>query len=332
MLSEWSVECGHDDPVLVVPWSDPDNPSRHFIDLRENPYDLDWLEEAAQHPHLLHALRALNAPRSPVYTAKCDVWKLTADDLAAVRLELDLIPEDSPAGIASYIDLLWRDRSTFVSFHQHEQLLHRMTRLTAPLHHPYAIMECTLRPALIEIARDVDALLLAGDLTKAGLEEEAEVLAHELEGAGVPVIAVLGNQLVLDRCQRRLEPPPAPPLPHDRRIVAGRSRGEPEVEVEAHDRPIAHLLGGDVPVERRQHLQGASTSVGGRDRGTDEDLDVVDVEVDGHLEQERLLRREVPGARRTGRSHPSPTRPSSNRSSTHWPTRRDPTHEWRRGR
>jgi hypothetical protein len=152
MLSEWSVECGHDDPVLVVPWSDPDNPSRHFIDLRENPYDLDWLEEAAQHPHLLHALRALNAPRSPVYTAKCDVWKLTADDLAAVRLELDLIPEDSPAGIASYIDLLWRDRSTFVSFHQHEQLLHRMTRLTAPLHHPYAIMECTLRPALIDFS------------------------------------------------------------------------------------------------------------------------------------------------------------------------------------
>ena len=34
---------------------------------------------------------------------------------------------------------------------------------------------------------------MAGDLTKAGLEEEAEVLAHELEGAGVPVIAVLGN-------------------------------------------------------------------------------------------------------------------------------------------
>ncbi len=152
MLSESSVECGHDDPVLVVPWSDPDNPVRHFIDLRENPYDLDWIEEAAQHPALLHTLRALNAPRSPVFTAKCDVWRLTEDDLAPLRLELDLIAEDAPFGIASYIDLLWRDRSTFASFHQHEQLLHRITRIATPLQHPYATLECTLRSALIDFS------------------------------------------------------------------------------------------------------------------------------------------------------------------------------------
>ncbi|HEY6652219.1 MAG TPA: metallophosphoesterase [Actinomycetota bacterium] len=59
--------------------------------------------------------------------------------------------------------------------------------------HVGADSEGTLRPAVTEIAGDVDAVLLAGDLTKAGLEEEAEVLAHELEEAGVPVIAVLGN-------------------------------------------------------------------------------------------------------------------------------------------
>jgi hypothetical protein len=152
MLSESSVECGHDDPVLVVPWSDPDHPSRQFIDLRENPYDLDWIEEAAQHPPLLHALRALNASRSPVFTAKCDVWHLSEEDLAPLRLELDLIPEDCPFGMASYIDLLWRERATFISFHQHEQLLHRITRLTAPLDHPYVLLECTLRPALIDFS------------------------------------------------------------------------------------------------------------------------------------------------------------------------------------
>ena len=59
--------------------------------------------------------------------------------------------------------------------------------------HVGADSEGMLRPAVTEIARDVDAVLLAGDLTKTGLEEEAEVLAHELEGAAVPVIAVLGN-------------------------------------------------------------------------------------------------------------------------------------------
>jgi len=145
MLSDWTVECGHDDPVLVVPWSDPDKPSSHFIDLRENPYDLDWLEEATQHPALLHALRALNAPRSPVFTAKCDVWKLPEEELDALRLELDLIPEDTSVGTASYIDLIWRERSVFVSFHQHEQILHRIQRLASPRLHTFAALESVHR-------------------------------------------------------------------------------------------------------------------------------------------------------------------------------------------
>lgn len=173
MLSEWTIECGHDDPVLVVPWSDPEDPSRHFIDLRQNPYDLDWLEEATQHPALLHALRALNAPRSPVFTAKCDVWPASNEELEALRLELDLIPEDSPAGIASYIDLLWRERSIFTSFHQHEQLLHRITRLASPLQHPYAKLECTLRPALIDFSAPQEGFAITLYLKALGHDAQA---------------------------------------------------------------------------------------------------------------------------------------------------------------
>ena len=188
MLSEWSVECGPDDPVLVVPWSDPENPSRHFIDLRENPDDLDWIEEAAQHPPLLHALRALNAPRSPVFTAKCDVWRLTEDDLSPLRLELDLISEDSPFGIASYIDLLWRDRSTFVSFHQHEQLLHRIARLAAPLQQPYALLECTLRPALIDFSGPQEGFAITLYLKAVGHDP---VAAEEHWGAALNEAATL---------------------------------------------------------------------------------------------------------------------------------------------
>lgn len=155
MLCEWSVECAADDPVLVVPWSDPANPDRRFIDLRENPYDLDHLPEAELYPPLMHALRALNAPRSVVFTAKCDAWPLDSEtegeELERLRFELDQIPEDTPAGFTSYIDILWRERSTFASFHQHEQLLHRLTRQAAPLDHPYAMLDCVLRPALIDI-------------------------------------------------------------------------------------------------------------------------------------------------------------------------------------
>ncbi len=53
--------------------------------------------------------------------------------------------------------------------------------------------EGALRPYLSDVAERADALLLAGDLTKTGRAEEAEILAHELDGIGIPVIAVLGN-------------------------------------------------------------------------------------------------------------------------------------------
>jgi hypothetical protein len=153
MLSEWSVECAADDPVLVVPWSDPADPSgnRRFVDLRENPYDLDHLPEAELYPPLMHALRALNAARSPVFTAKCDAWPLDGEELDALRLNLDVLVDDTAAGFGSYIDILWRERSLFTSFHQQEQLLHRLTRRAATLDHSAVMLDCVLRPALIDL-------------------------------------------------------------------------------------------------------------------------------------------------------------------------------------
>jgi hypothetical protein len=154
MLSEWSVECSADDPVLVVPWSDASDATgnRRFIDLRENPYDLDHLPEAEQFPPLMHALRALNAARSPVFTAKCDAWPLDQEELDAVRVNLDVGADEAPAGFGSYIDILWRERSLFASFHLQEQMLRRLTRLAAPLEHSYALLDCILRPAMIDLA------------------------------------------------------------------------------------------------------------------------------------------------------------------------------------
>jgi hypothetical protein len=153
MLSEWSVECSADDPVLVVPWSDPSDTTgnRRFVDLRENPYDLDHLPEAEQHPPLMHALRALNAARSPVFTAKCDAWPLDAEELESLRMNLDITADEAPAGCASYIDLLWRERSLFASFHLQEQMLHRLTRHATTLEHPYAMLDCVLRPAMVDL-------------------------------------------------------------------------------------------------------------------------------------------------------------------------------------
>ncbi|GHE87081.1 metallophosphoesterase [Amycolatopsis deserti] len=50
-----------------------------------------------------------------------------------------------------------------------------------------------LRPALEHLADLADVLLLAGDLTRHGALEEAEVVADEFGGLDRPVVAVLGN-------------------------------------------------------------------------------------------------------------------------------------------
>lgn len=50
-----------------------------------------------------------------------------------------------------------------------------------------------VRPGLEDVAARADVLLLPGDLTQHGAPEEAEVLADELGGLGLPVVAVLGN-------------------------------------------------------------------------------------------------------------------------------------------
>src|SRR5580704_17502029 len=100
MLAEWSAECSADDPVLVVPWSDPSDSTgnRRFNDLRENPYDLDHLPEAERYPPLMHALRALNAARSPVFTAKCDPWPFDCEELDALLRNLDVPADEGPFG------------------------------------------------------------------------------------------------------------------------------------------------------------------------------------------------------------------------------------------
>ncbi|NUR64327.1 MAG: metallophosphoesterase [Streptomyces sp.] len=50
-----------------------------------------------------------------------------------------------------------------------------------------------LRPAFDTLPDCADLLLLAGDLTRHGTPEEAGVVAREVRGLAVPVVAVLGN-------------------------------------------------------------------------------------------------------------------------------------------
>jgi hypothetical protein len=194
MLSEWSAECSADDPVLVVPWSDPSDSTgnRRFIDLRENPYDLDHLPEAERYPPLMHALRALNAARSPVFTAKCDAWPFDCEELDALLRNLDVPADEGPFGFGSYIDLLWRERSLFASFHQQEQMLHRLTRHVAPLEQPYAMLDCILRPAMVDLTGPQEGFAISLYVKAAG--HDAQAAEANWAGALDTIVALLRSK------------------------------------------------------------------------------------------------------------------------------------------
>ena len=192
MLSDWTAECSHDAPTLEVPWSDPDGTS-HFVDLRSNPYDIADIPEADRYPTLNRALRSLNATRSPFLTAKCDTWPLTHTDyreqLEALRLELILPAEEANFGFSSYIDLLWRERSVFVSAHQQQDRLDRIIRRAQKLPHTDAALECVLRPAVIDLNAPLEGFAVTVYVTALGVDTESA--SHSWSAALEDVVHLL---------------------------------------------------------------------------------------------------------------------------------------------
>jgi hypothetical protein len=214
MLSEWTAQCSHDAPTLIVPWSDPDTGAR-FFDLRANPYDIAEIPEAEHNPTLARALRSLNATRSPFLTAKCDTWTLSASDhteaLEALRLELMLSDEDTPYGFASYIDLLWRERSVFASAHQQQDRLDRIMRRAQRLQHPEAALECVLRPAILDLNGPLEGFAVTLYLTALG--PEPELARRRWELAMEDIITLLrGKELETARGSATIDSTDAYPL------------------------------------------------------------------------------------------------------------------------
>ena len=154
MFAEWTAACAADDPLILVPWADPDG-TAHFVDLRAEPFDIAEIHEAENYPALRRALNSLNASGSAFLTSKCDVWTLSPEDggekLEALRLELDVADEDAAFGFASYIDILWRERTVFASAHRSSGRLDRLVRRASKLPHAEASLEAVLRPAVADL-------------------------------------------------------------------------------------------------------------------------------------------------------------------------------------
>lgn len=214
MLSEWTAECAHDAPTLIVPWSDDASGAR-FIDLRAEPYDIAEIPEAEHNATLSRALRSLNATRSPFLTAKCDAWTLSGTDhaevLEALRLELMLAEEETLFGFASYIDLLWRERSVFASAHQQQDRLDRIVRRAQRLQHPEAALECVLRPAFLDLTGPLEGFSVSLYVTALG--PEPEIARRRWELAMDDLVALLrGKELEPARGSATIEASDAYPL------------------------------------------------------------------------------------------------------------------------
>ena len=192
MFAEWSAACRSDDPAMVVPWSDPDGVVR-FLDLRAEPFDLGEIGEAEQYPSLRRALRSLNAPRSPVFTSKCDVWTLSPEDggekLESLRLELDLDDTEIAFGLSSYIDVLWRERAVFASPHVATERLARLTRRAARLPHHESAFEAVLRPAVVDLRGPLEGF--GASLYVTAVAGDPETAARRWEAALDSVVALL---------------------------------------------------------------------------------------------------------------------------------------------
>ena len=142
MEADWSVSCGADDPVVIIPWSGKDE-SLRYIDLQDAPDRVNEIPEAACHASLAAALRSWNQPDAPVFTSKCDVWTYAANSFDA---------EDLPGfadAQASYIDLVAKDPGVFSSFAASEHLLRNWTERARSIALLAGRCEWTLRPARI---------------------------------------------------------------------------------------------------------------------------------------------------------------------------------------
>ena len=86
-----------------------------------------------------------------MFTAKCDVWPMGEEELAATRDDLLLDDDVATAGMSCYLDLLWRDRGIFASRHRTEQVLYRLERLIEELPGSLTKAEAVVRPAVVEL-------------------------------------------------------------------------------------------------------------------------------------------------------------------------------------
>jgi hypothetical protein len=137
MHADFSVELGHDDPVLELPWASDDGSIRYY-DLKKYPELIQQIPEAVVYPEISAFLVRVNAPDSSLETAKCDAW-----------LSQEIAPEEEIFGadrkFVSYIDIVFVDETARSSFEKHEEFAEELCRLLSRAPDIGATVELVIR-------------------------------------------------------------------------------------------------------------------------------------------------------------------------------------------
>jgi hypothetical protein len=121
MDADFSIELGHDDPVLDFPWIDPAGKFA-YLDLKRHPELIAKIEEARRFPELKEFLCAVNSPRTVMETAKCDAWTTT-------ELGVEEEVYNSPCKFASYVDVVFCDAARRLSPSAHKDFAGKLVKL-----------------------------------------------------------------------------------------------------------------------------------------------------------------------------------------------------------
>ena len=121
MEADFAIELGADDEVLEMPWAETDG-SLRYLDLKRHPEHLHEIQEVQRAPELMDFLITANSPSGVFESAKCDVW--SSDQIN---------PEEEIFGskikFGCYVDLLFSQERSRLSFEQHEIAVRRLTRV-----------------------------------------------------------------------------------------------------------------------------------------------------------------------------------------------------------
>jgi hypothetical protein len=181
--ADWEFEVGGDAPVIDACWPG-------FIDLRLNPDHALDLEEAAALPGLAKALGCLNGAASPVWTVKCDVWRIT-DRAEFDADELDAPSESTTYAMGCYIDILPGGDQQWITPHAASAVCIRFCDLLRAVPLRCCRADLIVRRALLQTDEsDVAALGATAYFTACGPTEKSA------EGALEAALSAFASALV----------------------------------------------------------------------------------------------------------------------------------------